>query len=431
MIFRNHFYYGTEINCIDVSGKTVGEAEKKISSELQKYSLKLVELNGKSEEINATDVGLKYRATGEIKKLKDKQNPIKWISAFFTTESFKDENEFYYDKDLLKKRMDKLSCLDNTIAIKPQNPSFKYTENGYTIINETKGSMVDKDKLYSEIIKAIDSKEKQIDLEAKNCYAKPEYTSNSPKILDTKNTLNKYISSKITYTFGNHSEILDGSVINTWLTVDNKFQIKIDDKNIKEYLNKLSTSYNTVGSTRSFLTSTGKTIKVSGGDYGWKIDNAKEEVALMADIKAGEQKSKEPLYIQKSGSRDNNDIGNTYVEIDMTRQHLWFYKNGQLVVQGDVVTGNMSSNHLTPAGVYSIKYKQRNATLVGQGYSAPVSYWMPFNGGIGIHDASWRSSFGGSIYKTDGSHGCINSPYAVASTIFSKIQSGDPVVCYY
>ena len=56
---------------------------------------------------------------------------------------------------------------------------------------------------------------------------------------------------------------------------------------------------------------------------------------------------------------------------------------------------------------------------------------MPFNGGIGIHDATWRSSFGGNIYVAGGSHGCVNAPYSLANTIFNNIDSGTPVVCYY
>jgi lipoprotein-anchoring transpeptidase ErfK/SrfK len=100
-------------------------------------------------------------------------------------------------------------------------------------------------------------------------------------------------------------------------------------------------------------------------------------------------------------------------------------------VEGDVVTGNVSLNDATPVGIYRLKYKEKNATLKGEGYSSPVSFWMPFNGGIGIHDANWRSVFGGEIYKTNGSHGCINSPYNLAQTIFDNINAGTPVVCYY
>ena len=114
----------------------------------------------------------------------------------------------------------------------------------------------------------------------------------------------------------------------------------------------------------------------------------------MSLIKNGEQTSREPEYSQKGASRTGNDYGNTYVEINLTAQHLYFYVKGKLVVQSDFVSGNAAKGWSTPAGAYSITYKQRNATLKGQGYATPVSYWMPFNGGIGLHDANWRKTFG-------------------------------------
>jgi lipoprotein-anchoring transpeptidase ErfK/SrfK len=110
---------------------------------------------------------------------------------------------------------------------------------------------------------------------------------------------------------------------------------------------------------------------------------------------------------------------------------MWFYKNGLLITQGDVVTGTYGSDKTrTPVGIYKIDYKEKNATLKGEDYAAPVEFWLPFNGGIGIHDASWRNAFGGELYKTGGSHGCINSPYDVAKTIFDNIEVGTPVICY-
>ena len=115
----------------------------------------------------------------------------------------------------------------------------------------------------------------------------------------------------------------------------------------------------------------------------------------------------------------------------MATQHLWFYKNGSLVIDGDVVTGNVNNNRSTPTGIYKLKYKQRDATLKGDNYATQVSFWMPFNGGIGIHDANWRYAFGGNIYMTNGSHGCVNAPYNLANTIFNNIEENTPVVCYY
>ena len=145
-------------------------------------------------------------------------------------------------------------------------------------------------------------------------------------------------------------------------------------------------------------------MTITTGNYGWKIDQAKETAALVSLIKNGEQTSREPEYSQKAASHSGNDYGNTYVEINLTAQHLYFYANGKLLVESDFVSGNAAKGWSTPAGAYSITYKQRNATLKGQGYATPVSYWMPFNGGIGLHDANWRKTFGGTIYKNGGSH---------------------------
>ncbi|MBZ9633607.1 peptidoglycan binding domain-containing protein [Clostridium sp. FP1] len=428
--FMNHFYFGSTINCINVSGKNVEVVNKQMASKLQTYALNLKERGGKNEQIRANEIGLKYNSDGQFKELKDRQNPYKWILAFFNTDASKMIEGIKYDKQLLKKRVDTLSCFFNSNLIEPKNPSFKYIDKSYVIVGEVHGNKVNKDILYDHILDAILKEQTTIDLEFVNCYVKPQYTSNSPKIMDTKNMLNKYVFSKITYTFGNHKEILDASTINKWLTVDENLEVIFDEKEVKNYIESLSKNYNTVGKNRDFVSSSGKTINIGGGDYGWSINRVKEAQALITAIKEGQTIAKEPAYIQTALSYGVNDIGNTYVEIDLTKQHLWFYKNGDLIAEGDVVTGNASYNHITPRGIYKLKYKQSDAVLRGPGYVSPVNFWMPFNGGIGIHDASWRSVFGGKIYKTDGSHGCINSPYYLAKAIFDNIEAGIPVVCY-
>ena len=428
--FMDHFYFGSAINCIKVSGKTVEDVNEQMASELQTYKLNIKERGGKNEQIRADEVGLKYNSDGQFKDLKDKQNPYKWISAFFNTEDSKMIEGVKYDKDLLKERVDKLSCFDSSNIIEPKNPSFKYTDKGYVIVGEVDGNKVNKDILYDHVSDAILKEETTIDLESINCYVKPLYTSNSQKIIDTKNMLNKYVFSKITYTFGEHKELLDGSTINKWLTVDENIKVTFDEKEVKNYIDVLSNNYNTIGKRRNFVSSSGKTINIGGGDYGWSINRDKETQALITAIKEGKTIAKEPAYIQTALDHGNNDIGNTYVEIDLTKQHLWFYKNGSLIAQGDIVTGNASANRATPGGIYKLKYKERNAVLIGPGYASPVNFWMPFNGGIGIHDASWRSVFGGNLYKIGGSHGCINSPYYLAKAIFDNIEPGIPVICY-
>ena len=142
--------------------------------------------------------------------------------------------------------------------------------------------------------------------------------------------------------------------------------------------------------------------------------------------------TREPEYSHYAKSRKKNDIGDTYVEVDLGSQHMWFYKNGETVVSTPVVTGNTSLGRGTPTGVYYILYKTTNYTLTGQGYASPVDYWLPFtHSGVGIHDSSWRSSYGGSIYTYDGSHGCVNTPYDAVKTIYNNIESTYPVVVHW
>lgn len=429
--FTNRFYFGTEINGISVSGKTVEDVKEILGSELREYTLNLKKRGGKTEQIKGNDLNLKYdNLDKKIQKQKESQNPYRWISACFTKGNTKTRVELLYDEKLLEEKVRNLSCLDKNNMIEPKNPDFQYVNHGYVIIGEVQGNKINKEILYSKVAEAISNGEREMDLEAKGCYAKPKYHAKSQKAIEVKEILNQYVSSEITYIFGEDKEIIDGSIINKWLIVNENFEVIIDEEKVKDYINELSQTYNTVGKTRNFVTSSGTTIKVGGGDYGWAIHSEKETESLMAAIKEGKAVTKKPEYSQRAFSHGSNDIGNTYVEIDLTNQHMWFYKNGSLITHGDIVTGNVSKNHTTPKGIYRLKFKVKDAVLRGPGYASPVDFWMPFNGGIGIHDASWRNTFGGNIYKTNGSHGCINSPYNVAETIFNNIEPETPVVCY-
>ncbi|MBU3202243.1 L,D-transpeptidase/peptidoglycan binding protein [Clostridium estertheticum] len=431
MYFSNHFYYGFVINGIDASCKTVEEVDTEMLTKSKTYTLDLKERNGVKEQIKANEIGLKYNVKDKIQALKESQNSFTWIFSFFSPKTSEMNGIVTYDDKLLKERFDKLAVSDSKKIIEPKNVSFKYSDKGYVIEKEVKGNKVDSKQLYANLVSAIVKGETTIDLEAKNYYINPKYTSTSQKVKNTKILLNKYITSKITYTFAGGEEVLDGATIHNFLGVDENLEITFDKDKMDDYVKKVDNNYNTYGKQRNFATSLGTTVKVSGGDYGWLVNRSGEVNDLIVAIKGGQTIKKEPHYTQTAASHDINDIGSTYVEINLTKQHLWFYKNGSLVVQGDVVTGDVSKNHATPAGVYVLKYKEKNATLKGEGYSTPVDVFMPFNGGIGIHDASWRNNkFGKNIYLTNGSHGCINSPPILAKTIYNNIKAGTPVVCY-
>ncbi|MCD7917999.1 MAG: L,D-transpeptidase, partial [Clostridiales bacterium] len=180
----------------------------------------------------------------------------------------------------------------------------------------------------------------------------------------------------------------------------------------------------------TFATSYGTTVTVEGGDYGWWMNQSSEVEGLTQQILNQESGVREPVWNGTAavlGVGADGDYGDTYVEINLTAQHLYYYKNGALVVESDFVSGK---NDATPTGTYGIQYCERYATLNGENYSSPVSYWMPFYDGVGLHDASWRTSFGGTIYKTNGSHGCINLPIKVAKQLYENMSAGTAVIVY-
>ena len=147
----------------------------------------------------------------------------------------------------------------------------------------------------------------------------------------------------------------------------------------------------------------------------------------------------EPVYERTAFSReaDGTDIGSTYVEVDISRQYMWVYIDGEVVLETAIVSGLPNTRKwASNVGVGSILSKATNQTLKGESfdgsrYATPVKYWMPIGwDGEGFHDAPWRGSFGGNIYFSNGSHGCYNMPPAMAAKLFEIIPFGAPVVVY-
>lgn len=427
--FINHFYFGTVINNVNVSGKNISEANEALKDEFKDYSIKLEGRNNMSDEIKGTDIDLSYDPQDKLEELKKQQNPLLWIVSIFKKENIELDGIISFNDNLLNEQIDNLSVVKNKKVENPKNASFKYGDNGFEIVNEVKGNKIDVDALRKNVYDAIIDGKQTLDLD--DSYVKPEYAADSAKTLAAKDELNGYTKANITYDFGDRNEVVDGSKISEWLGVDDDMNVVFDEKKVRSYVEGLARKYNTFGGSRKFTTTGGKQITVSGGNYGWILDKSKETKELINAIKERKVEEREPEYSQTAISRDVDDIGDTYVEIDMTQQHLWYYKNGALIADGDVVTGNKALNYSTPVGTYRINYKEKNATLKGEDYESKVTYWMPFNGNIGIHDAIWRNQFGGQIYLTNGSHGCVNSPYALAEKIFNNIQAATPVVCYY
>ena len=429
--YKTRFFPNTQINGVDASGKTAAEVQERIAEGVNGYTLTITERNNQTETIAGTDIKLHAEFDGSLEKMVAAQNPFAWL-WHMKQEEYTIGTMVAYDDAALESQIRNLSCLDPEKAVEPVNAKISeyVSGQGYSIEPEQEGTAVEAEKLTQAVTGAIENLQDHLSLEEADVYKKPTVLKDDASLAEQLDKMNKYAKMSVTYQFGDSTETLNGDQIHAWLIANADGSVSVDSSKVSEYVSEMAKAHNTSNKAKTLKTSYGSTIQVSGGTYGWKINQAAEMEALAAIIASGESTTREPEYSQKAASHGANDYGDTYVEINLTGQHLFFYKEGKLVVESDFVSGNLAKGWGTPAGSYPLAYKQKNAVLKGENYRTPVNYWMPFNNGIGMHDAKWRSSFGGAIYKTGGSHGCINLPPSVAKTIFDNISAGTPVICY-
>lgn len=429
--YREAYFPNTVINGISAGGMKADQVKAEISSALDGYQLRLAERDGQEENIFGEEVGLHTVFNGQLEALLEEQNPLLWGLSWFQDKQSSVDAAVAWDQDALQRKIQELSALDPD-KIRPYQAarlSDYISGQGYEVIPEDPGTEVNEEVLFEAVEAALLSLQDQLSLEEAGCYVHPLGQETDPALTEAAETMNRYVGTKVTYTFGSRQEVLDGETTHQWIFMDGSGQPALDETQVSQYVSDLAEKYNTSYTTREFMTSYGKTVKVAGV-YGWRINQSAETAALTQIIRDGESQTREPEYSLKAASHDGNDYGNTYAEVNLTAQHMFFYKDGKKILESDFVSGNVSKGYTTPPGLFSLTYKQRDAVLRGEGYASPVNFWMPFNGGIGFHDASWRNQFGGSIYKTNGSHGCINMPYEAAKTLYENVYAGMPVICY-
>ena len=438
--FSDHFYPSTKFFGIKASGLTVEEVKRQVEKKVEGYQLQIKgrssggSNSGAGDRITADEVGMKYRDNGMIDRAMRQQYPAVWPATLLKTILAPNEETLgtEYDSSLADSVIRNLTVFDSSRVIEPRNAELKYTADGAVITKEVMGTRLDYDKTKTAIIHALDDGSTSIDLEKEGLYQNPEVYADDDALNEKANALNLVLGANVTLEMGDQSvQINPEMTAETFLSLDMDGNYYVDDSKVSSYIVKLADKTDTVGRKRTFHTSLGTTVELEGGDYGWTLDADSTAQELEEALKEKKKGTLEPVYFTTGLCRDKNDIGNTYVEIDLTNQHMWFYKNGSLIVDTPVVTGNPQKNNETPSGgVWSLKGKYRNATLKGEGYATPVDYWLPFNGGVGIHDLQKRYYFGGSVYNGAGSHGCINTPLAAVKLIYNGIGDGTPVVVY-
>ncbi len=440
--FMSHFFVNTKINGKNFSGKTASDVEKYLQTNIKDYKLTILENEGRQDVISGSEIGLEYRAGTEAEKLLKDQNGFAWPKAFFTENSRKVSVNVSYNEESLNQRISQLSCLQ-TEQTPAENAKPEFDGNQYVIKPEVYGNAVDKERLTEQVKVHITEFQPQLDMVETKCYAKPKYVEDSKEVQEACDAMNKYVNASITYPM-NEPVVVDKALISQWLQVDGEMKVSLNTEAMKQWFTAFGDKYDTQGTTRTFTTPAGKSATVTGGTYGWSIDEDTELVNLQNSILNGEVVTREPAYYAggTAAAHSGQDWGNTYAEVDMSAQHMWYVQNGQVVLETDVVTGEPIPSRITPEGVYSLMWKQRDATLVGDikpetgkpEYETDVAYWMQVtSSGVGFHDAIWQTAFGGTLYQIPGtgSHGCINMPLDQAGALFNMIEPGIPVIFHW
>ncbi len=426
----------TTINGVDCSALSVEAVNRKLTTEWNSHDF-VINTSGQHAG-TLSNISFEYQIDDSIDDalVHSSINPLLWWIA-------KEYHSFHADMHVMNVNTEFSDEFNNLKFITDSNnDNINKTANAYIdmanpqmpIVAEVYGSNIDLDKLFKEVLSEVESGTFAININESDFYVTPTIFSDDPDLQKKQALYRKYLAFEIIYDFGYNQEVIAPEDLNTLISYSNG-EVVIHDDKVTAFIKELAKKYDSGGMSRSFVAN-GVKVSVYGGNYGYLIDQAAEIEWLTDALQKGESTTRAPKFIPTERSRSNSQYGSTYVEIDLTKQHLWIYKNDALVLSTPVVTGNVLKETITPAGTYHVFYMQRNRILRGEDwdgsmYETPVAYWMAFNRGVGLHDAPWRSSFGGTIYKTNGSHGCINMPPYMAKAAYSLLSIGYTVIVHY
>lgn len=441
LFFNWYFLPNTIINDKNCSMMSIKKVEDLFEKEADEYILTLTDKDGNTEKITGKEIETAYKKDDEISQLARKQKYFLWPVSFFKEQKIRLPLHMEYNEEKLNQAIERL----HIVSIEQTEPVSAYpVYNGkeYVVQKEQYGTKILTDQLQSQIEQSIREVNKTLNLLDAGCYESPRFTADSEEVQKACKVLNQYCKAEITYDIGEKKETVDHSLISQWLSVDDEMNVQFNEKKIKEWLSDLGKTYDTVGKKRTFTTADGRSAEVSGGTYGWEIDEQKELNQLTEEIQEGKKETRTPAYCEgkTAVTHDTPDWGNTYAEVDLTRQYMWYVEDGDMKLETDVVTGKPVDNRNTPEGVYSILELMNGKTLVGEKnpatgepiYRTWVNYWMRITWtGVGFHDAVWQDRFGGDWYIEHGSHGCINMRLDDAEKLYSMLQKGTPVIIHY
>ena len=445
--YQGKFLPNTMVDNIDLSGMNAQEAACTLLNQKAVPDLRLTTPKGDTAVFSAADFNAKYHVPDGAFEDAAQENPFAWIVKLFKPSEYTVNYYMTYTEWRLRELIDDYDWGN----AESENAVVVMNDAGQFVVQpETLGDQFDTQTLLNYIKEQVAEGKTTINMEDSGCY---ESYRAEVKAVDLEKELdlyNNYAKCTITYTFGDYKDyVVNSDMIVDWIMLDDNGAVQKNDEGqiifdynaISQFVAEMAADTDTWGKPHEFQSTVDGLITVPWtghpySTYGWQINQESTAYQLIDLLRAGKTVSVEPEYAHRGYCRgkNNDDIGNTYIDVEISEQHAWVYIDGECVFECDFVSGTETNpGRRTPRGVCQIMYKARNVTLgtyAVQGYEAPVSFWMPFNDwGCGFHDLS-RGAYGGQIYMYNGSHGCLNLSWGNAQTMYDTVEQGMPCMVH-
>lgn len=448
--YQSRLFPNTEIGGIDVSEMTAKEAAK--ATDTSGWYITIDDVTGDTVKIGQDEAGMSVSGASPSDMIAA-QDAFAWPLHVIGGSGRSVDRTVSFDYDKLKQTLASLDMCDESKRTAATDASFRYDQGTgkWYVTPDAQGTVVDKDRLFAAVKKSLDGFNSPTVKVTQDMCVQPSITASDESLNSAVADANKWVSASVTYDIDDQQSAVtvDSKVIAPWVSIsrgdDGRFAATLDERAVKAYLARIGDKYDTNGEPLTITTPTGKVASVAGTgeDTGWLTDEGAEFPKLMSDIKGGRTDHREFSMKHKANAKTGSDVwGTTYIEVDLSSQHLWYVKDGKVTVDFGIISGK--AGYDTPQGVTAVYKKVTNVTLISPWkdpktgeptYKTPIDVGLVISrdGNILIHSAPWQPSgmFGNASYHVSGgSHGCVNAPTDKTWDLYNTVPMNTPVVVH-
>lgn len=434
--YAEKFQANTTFGNVDISNMSLTQAQQVVEDQVKGQAIEITENGQVVGSITLAELDPEFKTEEILTATYNNQNPNEWLAGYFSSSQYDNVlmDTVTFDLQKLNEQLNAMG-LNNADRVAAKDAAIDYSESqGYYVTEAEMGNQLDVTQIQEIIVDGIQNGAESVEIN--QAYVEPTVENDDEKISTIMEQIETATNTQINLTIADQTVTIPQEEIEKWIYFDANNEIVYDQNLIYEYLGTLNDQYATYDKVRQFQSTLEGVVTVEPGTLGWSIDRETETQNIAADLYAGEDVTRQPAIAGSNYiSTDPNDIGNSYVEVSVDAQTMWVYKDGQVVVETPIVTGQVGTD--TVPGAYSVWDKEENSALTGYNprtgadYVQPVDYWIPFDDtGQGIHDANWQGEFGGNVYQVSGSLGCINTPPGVMGQVFAAVELGMPVIVH-